>query len=128
MLFRTLPSTILPNFKTTRFFFLLPIFEPSLPGLLGAISIHGGFSSGESRTCFLRSEAEYSTNWPTAASGIRRRMTPPSQKIVFRHLIFLSLIFKVFNRKFNLMNSLLICYVKWNIVTERIRWIKKEKK
>ena len=34
MLFRTFSSTILPNFKTTRFFFLFAIFEPSLTGLL----------------------------------------------------------------------------------------------
>ena len=34
MLFRTFPSTILPNFKTTRFFFLFAIFESSLSGLL----------------------------------------------------------------------------------------------
>ena len=34
MLFGTFPSTILPNFKTTRFSFLFAIFEPSLTGLI----------------------------------------------------------------------------------------------
>ena len=34
MLFRTFPSTILPNLKTTRFFFLFAIFEPLLTGLI----------------------------------------------------------------------------------------------